>query len=106
MRFSVSFGAPLKETRHTSQANTALERMKTESIRGAVSRRGWIGLSGRLGFRMADGKKLESYPSEMFGYSIRNVSDMMSLRIYIDSVFAPTSTRALSTLCSRRFQIA
>src|SRR5437667_9868380 len=105
MRSLGSFGAPLKEIRHTSRSNTALEKMKIESIHGDVSRRGWIGMSGQLGFRMADGKKLESYPSEMFGYSIRNASGMILLRIYIDSVFALISIKDLSTECCRRSQI-
>src|SRR5437667_1351283 len=99
MRSLGSFGAPLKEIRHTNRSNTALEKMKIESIHGDVNRRGWIGMSGRLGFRMAVGKKLESYPSEMLGYSIRNASDMIWLRIYIDSVFALTLIKALWTQC-------
>src|SRR5438477_9015885 len=104
MRFSVSFGATLKGIRHTSRSNTVLEKMKTESLHGDVSRHGWTGMNGRLGFRMADGKKLESYPSEMFGYSIRNASDTISLRIYIDFVFALILIKDLWTQCYQRSQ--
>src|SRR5438046_7796 len=105
MRFSVSFGAPLKEIRRTIGSNTALEKMKTESIRGDVNKPGWIGMNGRLGFRTGDGKKLESCPSVIFGYSIRNASDMISLRICIDSVFVLTLIRALSMRCWQRSRI-
>ena len=65
MRFSVSFGAPIREITRIALSSTASEKMKTESILGAVNKRAWIGLSGQAGSRWDIGSDRDS------GYSTK-----------------------------------